>query len=167
MSVRTLAANAGFSPSFISQVENGQASPSINSLERIANCLGVTLGEFFNALEPRAAAVTRVSERRQLTSGWSKATVESLGPAGVGVAIEPVLVTLSPGGSSGKTASAATHEEFLFVLEGEIELTLGAEQFLLSSGDSATIRASRPRKLYNPDTNAPARVLIVSGRTTR
>jgi transcriptional regulator with XRE-family HTH domain len=49
LSVRALAAQAGFSPSFISQVENEQASPSIASLERIATALGVTLVEFFQA----------------------------------------------------------------------------------------------------------------------
>ena len=165
ISVRTLAAKAGFSPSFISQVENGQASPSINSLERIVNCLGVSLGEFFNALEPREAAVTRASERRQVTSGWSKARIESLGPAGAGVAMEPVLVTLSAGGSSGKSASPQKHEEFLFLLEGGIALTLGDEEFQLSAGDSATVPSNQPRKLQNRGT-IPARVLIVSSRVT-
>ena len=47
MSVRSLASRAGFSPSFISQVENGLVSPSIASLERIASILDVTLAGFF------------------------------------------------------------------------------------------------------------------------
>ena len=47
LSVRGLASKSGFSPSFISQVELGQASPSIASLEKIASALDVTLGEFF------------------------------------------------------------------------------------------------------------------------
>jgi transcriptional regulator with XRE-family HTH domain len=165
LSVRTLASKAGFSPSFISQVENGQASPSINSLERIANCLGVTLGEFFNALEPREGAVTRASDRRQLTSGWSKARLESLGPSGSGVAMEPVLVTLAAGGSSGKTPCAQTHEEFAFVLDGRVTLTIEGDEFLLAGGDSATIPAGRSRKLQNRGTT-PARIIIVSARNT-
>jgi transcriptional regulator with XRE-family HTH domain len=49
LSVRTLAAWAGFSPSFISQVENGQVSSAIASLERIATVLVVTLAGFFAA----------------------------------------------------------------------------------------------------------------------
>ena len=52
LSVRTLAATTGFSPSFISQVEHGQVSPSIASLERIATALGVTLGGLFHAVSP-------------------------------------------------------------------------------------------------------------------
>jgi quercetin dioxygenase-like cupin family protein len=166
MSIRTLATESSFSPSFISQLENGQVSPSINSLEKIVNCFGLTLGSFFNAIEPREAAVTRASDRRQLTSGWSKAKIESLGSGGRGIAMEPVLVTLSAGGSSGKHAAPQAHSEFVFLLEGEIELTLGGEEFLLYAGDSATIPPNQARKLRNSGINA-ARVLIVGARNTR
>ena len=51
ISVRALATASGFSSSFISQVENGLASPSISSLQEIAHALGTSLGQFFNALE--------------------------------------------------------------------------------------------------------------------
>ena len=163
ISVRTLASQAGFSPSFISQVENGQASPSISSLERIAGALGVTLGEFFNALEPREAAVTRASARRQLTSGWSKAKIESLGPSGAGVAMEPVLVTLGPGGSSGKHAAVQSHEAFTFVLAGEVNLTLAGEEVLLRVGDSVTVPSGQALRLQNRGTT-PVRMIIVSAR---
>ncbi len=82
-SVRALAARAGCSPSFISQVEHGQASPSISSLERLVQALGMTLGDFFRANTP--PAVVRSHERAALTqlvvrradrgarSGWSGA----------------------------------------------------------------------------------------------
>jgi transcriptional regulator with XRE-family HTH domain len=163
MSVRTLASKAGFSPSFISQLENSQASPSINSLERIADCLGLTLGAFFNALEPREAAVTRASERRQLTSGWSKAKIESLGHGAAALAMEPVLVTLAIGGSSGKAAAPPAHEEFVFVLDGEVTLTLAANDFVLRTGDAASIPTGQLRKFRNRGV-CPARIIIVSAR---
>ncbi|HVS04161.1 MAG TPA: helix-turn-helix transcriptional regulator, partial [Thermoanaerobaculia bacterium] len=47
LSLRTLAGRAGFSPSFLSQVENGQSSPSIASLDRLAQALGLRLVDFF------------------------------------------------------------------------------------------------------------------------
>lgn len=163
ISVRAFAAKAGFSPSFISQVEKGQASPSINSLERVASCLGVTLGQFFNALEPRDEPVTRASDRRQLRSGWSKAKIESLGTSGSGTAIEPILVTLAAGGSSGKTPYALPYEEFNFMLDGELTLTIDAEEYILTRGDSAIIPADRPRRLHNHGTK-PGCIIIVSVR---
>ena len=72
LSVRTLADKCGFSPSFISQVERGQASPSIASTERIATALGVTLGEFFRAASPSLPAIVRVKDRPVLQSQWSQ-----------------------------------------------------------------------------------------------
>ena len=56
LSVRALAARAGCSPSFISQVEHGQASPSIASLERLVQALGMTLGETAHCLTRGDAA---------------------------------------------------------------------------------------------------------------
>jgi transcriptional regulator with XRE-family HTH domain len=45
MSLRALAERVDFSASFLSQIENGQCSPSISSMEKIANALGVTPGQ--------------------------------------------------------------------------------------------------------------------------
>src|SRR5581483_3550940 len=106
LSVRTLANKAGFSPSFISQVENGQASPSIASLERIASALGVTLGEFFRTAELSLPSIVKASERRALQSQWSRARLEALAQAGIGSKLEPVMITIAPGGSSGKRPHA-------------------------------------------------------------
>src|SRR5918997_4837277 len=74
-SVRALAARAGCSPSFISQVEHGQASPSIASLERLVQALGMTLGDFFRTSTP--PAVVRSHERAALTNTWSHAKIEA------------------------------------------------------------------------------------------
>jgi quercetin dioxygenase-like cupin family protein len=163
-SVRALAAETGFSSSFISQVENGLASPSISSLEKIAQSLGTSLGEFFNALQAETALVTRATERRTITSGWSRAEIASLGPSGPGFALESVMVTMAPGGTSAKHSVASPREEFVYVIEGSVSLTLADEDMTLESGDSVTIRAGVARKLSNA-TATPVRILIVSMST--
>ena len=160
-SLRALAAETDFSSSFISQVENGIASPSISSLEKIAHALGTSLGEFFNALQAQTALVTRAAERRTITSGWSRAEIASLGPSGAGFGLESVLVTMASGGTSAKRPVASTREEFVYVLEGAVTLTLADEELTLESGDSVTIRAGVARKLSNA-TSTPVRVIIVS-----
>jgi transcriptional regulator with XRE-family HTH domain len=161
LSLRDLAARTAFSPSFISQVENGQASPSISSMERIAHALGVTLGEFFVAAAPaRGSHVLRSSDRRMLQSGWSNATIESLHEAGE--ALEAVMITLEAGGRSGKHPYGHATEEFAFVVEGEVSLTLGPEDHLLKAGDTATILPGELR-LWRNASRLPARILLVSG----
>src|SRR5919205_3372259 len=94
MSVRTLAAKTGFSPSLISQAENGQVTPSIGSLERIALALGVSLGKFFAEPETSPMRLVRASVRPKLTSTWSPVSIEALAPLDEAGKIETVLLTL-------------------------------------------------------------------------
>jgi transcriptional regulator with XRE-family HTH domain len=162
LSLRTLAERTGFSASFLSQVENSQASPSIASMERIATALGVTLGEFFRNTETNPPPVVRAGARPVLHSGWSRAQLEALG-AGMGGRLEPVLVTLESGGSSGTKAYASGREEFALVLQGMVTLTLNDSEQGLASGDAVTIRAGALRRWHNPGPE-PARVLIVAAR---
>ena len=78
----------GMFSSFISQVEHGQASPSISSLERLVQALGMTLGDFFRANTP--PAVVRSHERTALTHAWSRAQIEALAP-GRGRGAQPLF----------------------------------------------------------------------------
>lgn len=166
MSARALATQTGFSPSFISQVETGQASPSISSLQKIAAALGLTLGQFFNVLEPNTAAVTRSSERKHIASGWSKARIESLGRCGPAAIMDAILVTLDPGGSSGKHESPQLQETFVYVREGEVLLTLNGEDFTLQDGDTIAVPRGVPICFQNTS-EAPASILIVSAAAKR
>jgi transcriptional regulator with XRE-family HTH domain len=163
LSLRTLAERTGFSASFLSQVENSQASPSIASMERIAMALGVTLGEFFQRTELSQLPVVRADGRTVLHSGWSRAHLEALGAGGFAGRLEPVLVTLEAGGSSGTKAYASRGEEFALVLEGDVVLTLNDSEQMLSGGDAVTIRPGSLRHWHNPGPEA-TRILIVSSR---
>ena len=164
ISLRGLASQTGFSPSFMSQVENGQVSPSISSMERIAEALGVTLGEFFAAAaEGEGGLIVRAVDRQGLTSAWSSAEIEALSMPRPAVRLDPVLITLHPGGRSAKHPYAHSREEFAFVLEGRVTLTLGPDRHRLKKGDAATILPQELRLWVN-EFARPARILIVSGR---
>ena len=115
LSLRTLAAQAGFSASFMSQVENGQVSPSIASLEKIAGELGVSLADLFEASQTPTPAVVRGDARPGFTSMWSKARVELLTPSGERRAVAAVAVSLTPGGASGKHPSNHPTDQFAYV----------------------------------------------------
>jgi transcriptional regulator with XRE-family HTH domain len=162
LSLRALANATGLSASFLSQVENGQASPSIASMERIATGLGVRLAEFFNQADA-PPTVVRADARLLLTSEWSKARIERLsagsGPAGV----DAVIVTIEPGGMSGKHAYAAPWEEFALVLVGPTVLTLDEAEQVLQTGDAVTVPTGVGRRWHNPY-DAPVVILIASAR---
>jgi XRE family transcriptional regulator, regulator of sulfur utilization len=151
-SVRTLASKCGFSPSFISQVELNQASPSLSSLERIAAGLGVTLGEFFHTAERSGPELVRSSQRPMLQSGWSRSQIESLGNPGVGNRLEVLLVTMRPEGTSGSRLHTSNTELFMMVLAGSVRLELVDGTQVLRRGDAITIPAGMPHRWENKGT---------------
>jgi len=151
LSVRALAARTDFSPSFISQLENGQVSPSIHSMEKIAHVLGATLSSFFGAIGPGdGGLILRRADRTRLTSSWSDASIESLGRSSARRRLEPLLIILAPGGRSGKHPVAHRTEEFAMVLKGRVDLQLGPDLHRLAAGDSATLLPGELRLWVNP-----------------
>lgn len=161
LSVRALAARTDFSPSFISQLENGQVSPSIHSMEKIANVLGVTLGSFFAAVGPgEGGLILRRADRQPILSSWSNAELESLGRHSAQRRLDPLLITLAPGGRSGKHPVAHRTEEFALVLKGRVHLRLGPDEHVLSAGDSVTLLGGELRLWINEGRTA-CQVLIV------
>ena len=165
MSVRSLASKAGFSPSFISQVENGQVSPSISSLERIASTLGLTLAGFFISEGSDSPVVTRSDNRQEITSSWSRSRIEALISSGATRHLEAVMITVAPGGRSGKQPSSHTGEEFALVYDGKISLILGDVVHTLQRGDTVSFNSEVPHLWENTGIK-DAQVVIVSPRFT-
>ena len=162
LSLRALAAATEFSPSFISQLERGEVSPSIGSMERIVRALGLSLGDFFaNLGSSESGLIVRAADRVELNSQWSHGTVDALSPMRRGRLLEPLLITLAPAGRSGKHPSGQPREEFAYILEGEVELTLGPDVYRLQAGDAATILRGELRRWVNVGTG-PAQILIVA-----
>ena len=153
----------GFSPSFISQLENGQVSPSLGSLQKIAEALGVTLGEFFAAAGDRRGIPRRAPpDRRRLDSTWTDAHLEALGPMGQSRRLEPVLAVFGPGGKSGKHLHSHPHEEFAFVVKGRVTLSLRGRRARARArgrGDSARPAPHRWENRDPRDRRDPDRVL--------
>jgi transcriptional regulator with XRE-family HTH domain len=164
ISLRSLAEQTGFSASFLSQIEHGQASPSIGSMERIANALGVTLAQFFDHAEGAQGTVIRRDHRDRMNLEWSHAEIEAAGSLNGKNQLSSVLVKLKVGGLSGKTPTASPNDELVFVYQGEVALTLGETEHVLSSGDSAVIPAGVKRRWRN-DTDQSVQFLIVSAKS--
>ena len=162
LSLRTLAQRAGFSASFLSQVENDLASPSIASLERLADALGVSMVTLLTPPDAAQAAVVTAAERPSpLTSTWSKARIEPLSAQRVVTTLSPLLITLEPGGRSGKSPVQRSYEEFALVISGELLLELDGEPHLLGQGDAVHL-APGVRQLWHNPTDEPAKLLTVS-----
>lgn len=152
MTLQILADETGLSVGYLSQLEREHATPSIRALNVIARVLGVNINWFFPDPEeqqaPEAAFVVRASRRRALKFE-SGIRDELLSPTLSGQ-LELLLCTLEPGGSSGDELYSHYGEEAGYVDEGQLELTIESEVFLLHEGDSFHFDSSRPHRYRNP-----------------
>ena len=146
--LRTVAARAGVSESFLSQVERGRASASIASLRRIAGALGVSVADLFEPGGPPRPRVLRREERLSLAFGTLGRKL-LLTPRPL-QQLEVFVGELDPGGSTGAEPYAHGDSEELFVvLTGSVQLELGGDRHELGTGDSIDYRSSTPHRVTN------------------
>ena len=148
-SLRTLATKAGVSESFVSQVERGQANPSVASLRRIAEALDTSVGSLF---EDRAGGgrVIKAAQRARLVHPQRKWEDSLLTPRD-SQRLEVILSEIQPGeGSGDEPYSHDSDEECVIVLKGALEFKVGDERCLLEEGDSLTFESRLPHWNRNP-----------------
>jgi transcriptional regulator with XRE-family HTH domain len=156
--LRALAADAGVTESFLSQVERGVASPSIATVQRIARALGQSIAELF-AADERAGSIVRVDDRRRVVYQGLGAVDEFLTRATDG-RLQVILSTIQPGGGTGdEPYTHDSDEEVVVVLEGSLDLWVGPEHYRLDAGDAVTLSSRVPHRNTNPGPGV-ARVLF-------
>ena len=156
--LRKLAAEAGVTESFLSQVERGVAAPSIASVQRIARALGTSIAELF-ATDDRAGTVVRAADRRRVVYQGLGAVDEFLTRATDG-RLQVIMSTIEPGGGTGDEAySHDSDEEVVVVLEGVLDLWVGPEHYRLETGDALTHSSRVSHRNTNPGPGV-ARVLF-------
>jgi len=162
LSLKEVADATGFSTALLSQMESHLVSPSLGSIIKLAKALDVRVGDFFGETEGEPFAIVRKDERKTVSRFASKEGVsygysyESLGFEKKNRRMEPFIVTLEP--ATLKTSKTSVHEgeEFIFVLDGEMEVIFGDHTDVLYPGDS----------IYY-DSNIPHRVQCHQDKVTR
>ena len=146
--LRTVAERSGLSESFLSQVERGRSSASIESLRRVADALGVSMADLFEPDGLPGPRVLRRDERPALSFGvLGKKLLLTPRPLHH---LEVFAGELEVGGSTGTEPYAHGDSEELFVvLSGTVQLELGGELFELERGDSIDYRSSTPHRISN------------------
>jgi XRE family transcriptional regulator, regulator of sulfur utilization len=137
LSVRSLAQKTGFSPSFISQLELAQVSPSLASLGKIADALGVGLGELLADNLSQPTPVVLRAGGTHLRSAWSKASLRPLTPPDA--SLEAVLLRLEPGGRSGATPVVPSRRRLAYCIRGAVRMEHDRGSTTLKAGDSVLL----------------------------
>ena len=142
ITIAQMCEGTGLSKGFISNVENNNTSPSINTLQTIACFLEVPL-PYLLLEKHQHMLVVRKDERTQTTHNHFK--VEHIGSRG---GLRLMTVICPPGESIG-VANAHEGEECHLVLKGKILAEQGEDSFTLEEGDSFSWNASVPHFVKN------------------
>ena len=132
-SLRELGVRAGLTAGSLSQIENNQISPSLNSLQSIATALQVPMFYFLDNTQPNT--IVRTNERRKLYFPDSRMGYEVLSPE-LTRQMLPFLIQMEPGTRRVARQLFRPTEQWMFVLQGKLEITAGDDTHVLEKGDS-------------------------------
>ncbi|MBZ5681627.1 MAG: cupin domain-containing protein [Acidobacteriia bacterium] len=145
LSLAQVARSVGISVGFLSAMERSQMSGSVGTLRKLARFYKTNILDFFDASGASRRRV-RPEERKVLEAGPG-VRMELL--AWGNTVMEPHLFRIAPESGSGESY---THEgeEFLYVLRGELAITLEGEEYRLKPGDSFYFESATPHRWKNP-----------------
>ena len=147
MSMKVLAEKTGLTSGFISQVERELAEPSITSLRKIAEALGVAVFYFFTE-EKNIGIVVRNNKRQSRNFPKSHLTYELLSPD-LNRQMEMFMASLEPGAETCDEPLAHNGEEVTHVLEGTMWIKIGEDEYILETGDTIYYFSSIPHRIVN------------------
>ena len=172
LSLRTVAAQAGVSPSLLSQVENGKTQPSVSTLYSIVSCLELSVDKLLGNTPGKDAAsggapaggggsVVQRREDAPRIEMQNGVTWERMAVAGF-TDVDPLHTIYAPGGASSVDGRFMRHSgvEYGYLIEGELTLKLEFESYTLRAGDSLCFDSQRPH-LYVNESGAMCRGMWV------
>ncbi len=140
ISLRKLAAKSGLSANALSMIERGKTSPSVSTLYKLAEAMGVNITAFFGEPQTRKSILFMKAEERPRVA-FPRGVWEDLGGSQFIGRVEPFILTLESGGGSGPIPMAHSGHEFVFCLRGTLEYRVEDQTFVLEPGDSLIFAA--------------------------
>ena len=145
LALAQVAKAVGISLGFLSALERSHMSASVATLRKLARFYKTSILDFFDPAESNSRVVP--PEKRKVLQAGPGVRMELL--AWGNTVMEPHLFRIAPNAGSGESY---THEgeEFLYVLQGELQISLEAEEYRLKPGDSFYFESATPHRWRNP-----------------
>ncbi len=145
LSQEEIAERSGLSVEQVTSIEDDEFLPSLGPLIKIARALGVRLGTFLDDNDELGPVVCRrevqeasssISFSNDSTEARQNMIYHSLARQKAGRHMEPFVIDIKPDEVQQFKLSAHEGEEFIYVLEGTIEIAYGKTVYELNQGDS-------------------------------
>ncbi len=148
LTLQSLSDLTGFDVSRLEAIESGEFKPQLGMIMKLSKALDLAVGRLVSGVGTSLYAITRKNERKPIARSASKIGKKheyaymSLAPEVQGRHMEALIVQLEQ--SQEKEISVHNGEEFIFVLNGEVNLTIAKESYDLEPGDSAYYLSTTP-----------------------
>jgi XRE family transcriptional regulator, regulator of sulfur utilization len=154
---------AGVSKSMLSQIERGQANPTVAVVWRLATAFGVPLADLLGEDKPAEPLLASVPAHATplLASPDGKCELRILGPIDLAGRFEWYLLTVQPGGALDSRAHEPGSREHLTLERGTLEVQAGAESARLRTGETARYAVDVPHRIHNPGKTVAQALLVV------
>ena len=160
-----LARSSGVSKSVLSQIERDRTNPTLGTLWRLAQALGVEIEDLLRRRKT-SAGISILDEHNTpiLLSSDRRCTIRILGPLELAGRIEWYEMRFESGGALVSESHEPGTVEHLTVLEGQLEVESGRQRdrALLGLGQTARYRADQPHAIRNPFGHRAAAIVIVT-----
>jgi len=165
MTMDALTAASGVSKSVLSQIERDQTNPTVATLLRLTEALGVSIedvlrGASSEPAEPPAISVMLRHATPRISSADGKMVLRMLGPLSLAGEVEWYDLEAQPGAVLASEPHPAGTMEHLSVLEGEMEVTSGPTVQTIETGDTARYPAD-VRHVLRARGDVPVRALLL------
>ena len=166
LTLEDLSRIAGVSKSMLSQIEREKANPTIAITWRLANALGVQIGELLSS-DVRPTELIRLVDAHEiptLPGAHAGYSLRILGPMDLAGKYEWYELTLAPGGALASQAHDPGTGEHLTVITGTVELEVGLEKKKVRHGATARYPADQDHVIRNTGKTEAKAVLVVVHR---
>lgn len=146
LSREDLAERSGHTPEFITDIETNRSAPSVGFLIKLSEILDIDPGTFLNQDERRQMTGKRAREYTRRTGNYHYRT---LTPGAENEHLRVFEVTIESRQTHKSVAYRHEGEEFVLVMEGKLQLTVGEKNYVLLTGESMKFNSEIPHKLKN------------------
>ncbi|NOY98341.1 MAG: cupin domain-containing protein [Chloroflexi bacterium] len=162
ISIRGLAQLSGLSANALSMIERGKTSPSVSTLYKLADALGLPITTFFGEEREKESVVFLQADERTRVP-FLRGTWEGLGGEHFTGRVEPFVLTLESGANSGPHTMVHTGHEFVICLRGTLEYQVEDKYYTLKPGDSLMFSAHLRHRWRNAGGTVTNALFLLSG----
>ncbi len=167
LSLEELSKLTGFDVQFLSSLEKNEAQPQLGTVIKLSKALDSAFGRLVSGVGDKLYSITRKNERRTISRSTSHKgqkqvyLYKSLAPDVKGRHMEALIVQLEE--DPEREISVHEGEEFIFVLDGVVEMGIGEDNFQLEPGDSVYYLSTTPHHIASKSGKATVLAVLYEG----